>query len=94
MSNATQNPADQTATQNPAIYLDQKQCKHFDVPYFGDATDVIAAEAILKSKGGDGYDQFHKDILVPLSKRGCILRITRKGALMGPGWFTIENLGA
>lgn len=74
------------------IYLDQKQCAWFEVPYFGDASTLIAADAILRSRGVEGYDQYHKDILVPLG--GRTLRLVRKedgDEYTGPGWFEIKE---
>jgi len=76
----------------PTVYLDYDQCERFALsgtdPYYGGAGTelVVAASTLLRSKGGDGYDQTHKDLLKPLGSATLVLV---RGETHGPGWFGI-----
>ena len=74
-----------------AIYTDRDQCQQFDAPYFGEGELVIAADTLLRSKGGDGYDSEHTEYLSRFG--GKTLVLTRKGSdTIGPGWWRVEVL--
>lgn len=74
-----------------AIYTDQEQCERFDAPYFDSGELVIAADTLLCSKGGDGYDTPHVEFLSQFG--GQTLVLSRKdGDRIGPGWWRVEVL--
>jgi len=74
-----------------AIYTDQEQCNRFNAPYFGSGELVIAADTLLQSKGGDGYDSEHAGFLSKFG--GDTLVLSRKdGDRIGPGWWRVEVL--
>lgn len=74
-----------------AIYTDQEQCNRFNAPYFDSGELVIAADTLLQSKGGDGYDSEHAEFLSQFG--GDTLVLTRKGDdRIGPGWWRVEVL--
>jgi hypothetical protein len=50
---------------------------------------AVAADALLRSKGGDGYDEAHRAILEPLG--GSTLTLARFQG-QGPGWFTVNHV--
>lgn len=67
------------------IYLDRAQCSHFGFLYEGGDKVFVAADTLLKSKGGDGYD---KEIVVwmkPLGGKTLILEPT------GCGWYNVPG---
>jgi len=70
------------------IYLDPKQCDRFDVAYYKPAKLVIAADTLLQSKGGDGYDSEHAAFLKPLGGKTLVLNSTGNG----PGWFAVTKI--
>ena len=78
-----------------SICLDQNQCDHFALPdtdlYYGPAGTelIIAASTLLRSKGGDGYDEEHRAILEPLGSKTLVLV---RGETDGPGWFGIQKV--
>ncbi len=71
------------------IYIDRNQCKHFNLNYFKASSKTICADVLLESKGGDGYDIKHQNILKPLGTSYLFLtrQVTNK-----PGWFTIGDV--
>ena len=74
-----------------AIYTDQEQCERFGTPYFGSGELVIAADTLLQSKGGDGYDSEHTEFLSQFG--GDTLVLSRKDDdRIGPGWWRVEVL--
>ena len=70
------------------IYIDRNQCKHFNLNYFKASSKTICADVLLESKGGDGYDIKHQNILKPLGTSYLFLtrQVTNK-----PWWFTIGD---
>jgi len=69
------------------LYLDQDQCDHFELSYFGEGTLVAAASAVLHSKDKwTGYDKFHCSILEPLGGETITLMKTKAD---NPGWFLL-----
>ena len=69
------------------LYLDQGQCDHFDLSYFGEGVLVAAASAVLESKDKwTGYDTFHRSILEPLGGETITLMKTKAD---NPGWFLL-----
>ena len=74
-----------------AIYTDREQCQRFDIPYFDSGELVIAADTLLQSKGGDGYDSEHTEFLSQFG--GDTLVLSRKDDdRIGPGWWRVEVL--
>ena len=71
------------------IYIDNNQCKQFNLNYFKASSKTICAAVLLDSKGGDGYDQTHQDILKPLGQ--SYLFLTRQ-VTDQPGWFLIGDV--
>ena len=71
------------------IYIDHNQCEKFNLNYFKASSKTICADVLLDSKGGDGYDQIHQDILKPLGHD--YLFLTRQVADK-PGWFIIGDI--
>jgi hypothetical protein len=70
------------------IYTDQPQCELFNAPYFGGEGEMLvcSADALLRSKGGDGYDKVHREYLEPLGSKTLILQRTED---CGPGWWEV-----
>jgi len=91
MSTPTDTPTDTTT--DTRIYLDRSQCDRFSIQgadaYFDEGKVLVAASTLLKSKGGDGYDEDHKSALEPLGSKTVILTREESDA---PGWFSIERV--
>ena len=69
------------------IYTDVDQCGLFGAQYFGKGEVLVcSADALLKSKGGDGYDKEHREYLEPL---GGITLVLERTAKCGPGWWEV-----
>ena len=69
------------------VYTDHAQCGLFGAQYFGlNEVLVTSTEALLKSKGGDGYDKAHKELLEPFKGKTLVLQRTEG---CGPGWWEI-----
>lgn len=65
------------------LYLDRVQ-----ISTFGDGeTLCIGADTLLKSKGGDGYDDYHRNYLQPLG--GCTTLLLKKVSKKRPGWYVV-----
>lgn len=69
------------------VYLDYWQCDELRIAY----DDIVywrevRADRLLASKGGDGYDARHFEILGPM--RAKTIRIARVNG-MAPGWFKV-----
>jgi len=71
------------------IYLDRHQCNRFNLPYFDNGAGTLAAHSILESKL-QGYDDYHKNILNPISKKVGIVKISRERE-DSPGWYKIMD---
>jgi len=72
-----------------SIYMDRDQCEMFNLRYMKASSKTICADVLLSSKGGDGYDKTHQDILKPLGMDYVFL--TRQ-ATDRPGWFVIGDI--
>ena len=72
-----------------SIYIDRDQCEMFNLRYMKASSKTICADVLLDSKGGDGYDQTHQDILKPFGQD--YLFVTRQ-ATDRPGWFVIGDI--
>lgn len=70
------------------IYIDREQCEKFQAKYFAEDTITVSAEALLNSKGGDGYDQEHRDVLEPFGAQQ-ISASREQGD--PPGWYNIHT---
>ena len=69
------------------IYTDEQQCGLFGAKYFGlNEMLVCSADALLRSKGGDGYDKEHREYLEPLGSQTLVLQRTEQ---CGPGWWEV-----
>ena len=69
------------------IYTDQDQCGLFGADYFGQGEMLVcSADALLNSKGGDGYDKQHREFLEPL---GSITLVLQRTSECGPGWWKV-----
>ena len=69
------------------IYTDVDQCGLFGAKYFGlNEMLVCSADALLSSKGGDGYDKTHREYLEPLGSKTLVLQRTEQ---CGPGWWEV-----
>lgn len=70
------------------VYVDRNQAARFEMPYYDDIGKVsyVAASTLLRSKGGDGYDQETTAILRPLG--GSTLALKHKGY----GWHEIVRV--
>lgn len=72
------------------IYTDHDQCGLFGVQYHGEGELLVcSADALLRSKGGDGYDKAHREYLEPLGSQTLILQRTEK---CGPGWWEVIKI--
>ena len=71
------------------IYIDRDQCEMFNLNYLKASNKTICADVLLNSKGGDGYDQTHQDILKPLGTDYVFItrQVTDK-----PGWYVIGDI--
>ena len=71
------------------IYIDRDQCEMFNLNYLKASNKTICADVLLNSKGGDGYDQIHQDILKPLGTDYVFItrQVTDK-----PGWYVIGDI--
>jgi len=56
-----------------SVYIDQNQAARFDAPYFDGGRLVVAADALLKSKGGCGYDAEHTALLTAYGQNTLVL---------------------
>lgn len=72
------------------VYLDRAQCDYFNVAYFGDGKLVVAADTLLKSKGGDGYDAKAKKSLKAHEQDTLVLE--HQDETMAPGWFVVTKV--
>lgn len=69
------------------IYTDKQQCDLFGAKYFGVNERLIcSADALLRSKGGDGYDKEHRQYLGSLGSQTLVLQRTEQ---CGPGWWEV-----
>ena len=69
------------------IYTDEQQCGLFGAQYFGEGEMLIcSADALLRSKGGDGYDKTHREYLEPLVSKTLVMERTPN---CGPGWWEV-----
>lgn len=69
------------------VYTDVEQCGLFGAHYFGVGEILVcSADALLNSKGGDGYDKEHKEFLEPFGSKTLVLQRTDK---CGPGWWEL-----
>lgn len=71
------------------LYLDQSQCNKFNAPYFDAGDLVIAADALRKSKGGDGYDAKMSAYLKEADEDTLVLVRAEED---GPGWFKVTRV--
>jgi hypothetical protein len=73
------------------VYTDAEQCGLFGAKYFEEGEILVcSADALLRSKGGDGYDKTHRDYLEPLGSKTLVLERT-KGCASG-WWEVIKTL--
>lgn len=69
------------------VYLDAAQCEALGVSYYDlHYWKSIRADRLLASKGGDGYDDYHFNLLGPM--RAKTVRLARLGNA-APGWFKV-----
>lgn len=69
------------------IYTDVEQCGLFGAQYFGEGEMLIcSADALLRSKGGDGYDKTHREYLESLGSKTLVMERTSN---CGPGWWEV-----
>ena len=73
------------------VYLDKYQSEKFDAPYFAGGRLVIAADALLKSKGGCGYDAEHTALLSKFAGKTLILNRNEEDA-PGSWFFSAKNV--
>ncbi len=73
----------------PIVYLDHAQCDRFNVAYYDAGKLVIAADTLLKSKGGDGYDAKAKKGLKAHEQDTLVLERAGDEAA---GWFTVTKV--
>lgn len=71
------------------VYLDYAQCNKFNVAYYDNSKLAIAADALLKSKGGDGYDAKAKKALKAHEQDTLVLERVEDDM---PGWFKITKV--
>lgn len=73
------------------IYTDKDQCELFSVLYYQPNEVLIcSAEALLRSKKGDGYDEKHRKYLESFNTKTLVLERTEK---CKPGeWEIIKTL--
>jgi hypothetical protein len=69
------------------VYIDQNQAARFNAPYFDGGRLVVAADALLNSKGGCGYDAEHTDLLTAYGQATLVLTRAEQDR---PGSWTIE----
>jgi len=69
------------------VYIDQNQSERFNAPYFDGGRLVVAADALLKSKGGCGYDAEHTALLTGYGQATLVLTRAEQDR---PGSWTIE----
>lgn len=69
------------------VYIDQNQAERFNAPYFNSGRLVIAADALLNSKGGCGYDAEHTALLTGYGQATLVLTRLERDR---PGSWTIE----
>ena len=69
------------------VYIDQNQAERFNAPYFDGGRLVVAADALLNSKGGCGYDAEHTALLTGYGQATLVLNRLERDR---PGSWTIE----
>ena len=72
-----------------SVYLDRDQCEWFNVSYFDDGKLVIAADRLLWSKGGDGYDAAMTKVLMDHKQDTLILE---RAGDESAGWYTVSEV--
>ncbi len=69
------------------IYTTEKQCALFNANYHTVGEMLIcSADALLRTKDGDGYDQEHRDYLEPIRNKTLVMERTSK---CGAGWWEV-----
>lgn len=69
------------------VYTDTHQCALFGAQYFGENEVLIcSADALLNSKGGDGYDTEHREYLKSLGSKTLVMERTGD---CPPGWWEV-----
>ena len=70
------------------IYIDQNQAARFAAPYFAGGRLIVAADALLNSKGGCGYDAKHTALL---TRYGQATLVLTRAEWDRPGSWTISQ---
>ncbi len=70
------------------VYTDRAQCEYFNAPYYDAGRLVVAADTLLKSKKGDGYDTKHTEYLSSFGSKTLLLVRDENTA---PGWWKVER---
>ena len=71
------------------IYLDNFQCQKFGAEYFNKHWTALNANDLIETKKGDGYDEYHKEILESCGHKYIVLE---RGTGEKPGWYTITKV--
>ena len=73
-----------------AIYIDREQCGRLGAPYTEPGELIIAADTLLHSKGGSGYDSEHAEFLSQFGGQTLVLTRTAEDRI-GSGWWRVKE---
>ena len=88
-TNIKQRMENMNSATGQVIYLDRNQCERVGAEYLKKHLTALKAKDLIETKKGDGYDDFHMEVLNGCGEKYIVLE---RHSGEKPGWYTITKV--